>query len=182
VIAASENPFRSEKLLRIRYHLSEEDWESALQRLERMQFKGGILGPPGTGKTTLLEELERRLNEAGRAVVFVRLGHGGTWREAVEAGKHAIVLCDGLEGSSNPLRLWWRVQQSRRFKGFVASFHYISPLPVWIRCRTSPRLLAEIGAELLGCTAAEVEPRAEVLYKKHQGNIREALREWYDSV
>lgn len=41
-------------------------------------------------------------------------------------------------------------------------------------------LLAEIAAELLGQKPGVLQERAQVLFRKHCGNLREALREWYD--
>ena len=53
-------------------------------------------------------------------------------------------------------------------------------MPILYECVTSGSLLAEIAAELLGTTPAAARPQADHLFQKHRGNLREALRDWYD--
>ena len=69
---ANENPFRSSNVERIRYALD----CSALNRLVDTALElrlSSLIGPHGTGKTTLLEDLEPLLNERGHPTHWLRL-------------------------------------------------------------------------------------------------------------
>ncbi|MBK8000329.1 MAG: hypothetical protein IPK15_16805 [Verrucomicrobia bacterium] len=70
---ARDNPFSTDRVLRVRYRLRGESWDSLLSRLAALKYRGAIVGPEGAGKTTLLEDLEPHLVAKGFEVVSLRL-------------------------------------------------------------------------------------------------------------
>ena len=70
---ARDNPFRTERILEIRYRPQGCSWDDLLRRLAGMDYRAAIVGPEGSGKTTLLEDLEPRLRALGLGVRMLRL-------------------------------------------------------------------------------------------------------------
>ena len=183
---ARDNPFSTDRVLRVRYRLSGESWESLLSRLEALNYRAAIVGPEGAGKTTLLEDLEPHLRAQGFEPVTLRLTRefprfeDGVLRELVRrlAPRH-IILFDGAEQLSR--WDWWRFRLSvRAAGGLIITSHRPGLLPTLIECRTDEVLLAGILAELLGGAVEEQRQRAASLFRSHRGNLRDALRELYD--
>jgi len=183
---ARDNPFRSECLLQIRYRLRDTTWPHLLARLERLHFRAALVGPHGSGKTTLLEDLQSRLRERGFGTLCIRLddeqrSFENGFLDSLFGGitDNDIILFDGAEQMS-PL-VWWRFQRrSRRAGGLIITSHRPGRLPTLLECRTTADLLAGIASQLLGEDLEQVQSKAEILYRKYRGNLREALREWYD--
>jgi hypothetical protein len=90
-----------------------------------------------------------------------------------------IVLLDGAE-----LLGWfaWRefVWRTRRAGGLVATLHWPGRLPTLAECRPDASRLCEIVRELTGEPEGFSAEDAAVLLARHDGNLREALREMYD--
>jgi hypothetical protein len=185
---ACDNPFRSERVLQVRYQLQGATWEDLLARWQERQRRGAIIGPHGTGKTTLLESVEPRLREQGLDTRFLRLN---TEQRELAPGllnqicasltPSVVLLLDGAEQMS-ALAWRWFLWRTRRAGGLLITTHQAGRLPTVWECRTSATLLAEIAARLLAVEPAAVQERAEELFQKHRGNLRDALREWYDLV
>jgi len=62
---ARDNPFSTDRVLRVRYRPQGVTWDALLERLEALGWRAAIVGPEGSGKTTLLEDLRPRLAERG---------------------------------------------------------------------------------------------------------------------
>ena len=152
MLRAADNPFAVHRVLRERYRLSETEWTHLLRRLERLGWRGAIVGPNGSGKTTLLEDLGKRLDASGR---------------------RDVQLVDGADQLSRVE--WWRLRL--RSGGLVITTHKRAMLPVLHECVTTPDLLREITASL-GVPLPVAECAS--LLRRHGGNIRDALRELYD--
>ena len=65
MITAKNNPFATDRVLQIRYTPQTCTWDELLARLEAMHYRAAIIGADGTGKTTLIEDIARRLAEQG---------------------------------------------------------------------------------------------------------------------
>jgi len=78
--------------------------------------------------------------------------------------------------------LAWRrfLSQSRNSAGLIITTHQPCRLPVLLTCETSVQLLREIIHELAGEMPTVRESFVDDLYERHQGNLRDALREMYD--
>ncbi len=173
-------------MLRVRYRLQGVTWEELLQRLDRLEYRAALVGPEGTGKTTLLEDLGPKLVALGFRVKALRLDRATrsfdpAFLKTFYAGLRArdIILLDGAE----QMRRWaWHrfKQQTRQAGGLIITSHRPGLLPTLWECSTTPELLGEILAELLGQPPAQTRATSEQLFRKHHGNLREALREMYD--
>ena len=177
---ARDNPFAVHRVRRERYRLDDAGWTALLARLESAGWRGAIVGPHGSGKTTLIEDLVARLEVRGWVARWVRLSSEERRvprGSLVDLGARDIVLVDGAE-QLNGVR--WRLLRwrARRAAGLIITTHHDGRLPTLLRCATSPGLLCELVA-VLGVDLAPAE--AEALHARHCGNLREALRELYDA-
>jgi hypothetical protein len=183
---ARDNPFRTERVLQVRYRLAHGTWAELLSRCESMGYRGAVVGPHGTGKTTLLEDLEPRLHAHGFGTHFLRLSEErSTFAPGIiehllaRVTDRDILLLDGAE-QMDPVRWSWFRWRARKAGGLLISTHQPGRLPTLWECRTTPEVLAGIAAELLETDPGAMATQAEALFRKHRGNLREALREWYD--
>ena len=174
---ACDNPFAVHRVLRERYRLSAVEWQALMARLERLGWRGAIVGPHGSGKTTLLEDLAGRLERQARRIHWLRFSTDQRRLAFVPRWEAAdFVLCDGAEQLSFPD--WRRVAAgARNAGGLVITTHRAGRLPLLHRCETSPDLLhsliASLGEPLSTRECGE-------LHARHDGNLRAALRELYD--
>lgn len=173
-------------MLQVRYRLPENRWAGLLSCCEQLNYRGAIIGPHGSGKTTLLEDLDLRLKGLGFSTVFLQLtadnprfAPGVLQRLFARPRPKTLLLLDGGEQVNALAWLWFR-WRSQKTRGLLITTHRAGRLPTIWECNTSPELLAEIGAELLGTNRDSVWMQAHRLFRNHGGNLREALREWYD--
>lgn len=178
---ARDNPFAAQRVLAIRYRISGLTWEELLARLEALRWRAALVGPHGHGKTTLLEDLGARLAGRGRHVRTVTLHEGDrqlgdTQRKILfhNLTPSDVLLLDGAEQLGH--LSWFEVRaRTRAAGGLIVTSHRPGLLPTLYECRTTPGLLAEIVAELVG-EGMEMGD----LFTRHGGNLRDALREMYD--
>lgn len=180
---ARENPFRTDRVLAVRYRLPGGPGV-LLDRFEAMGRRGALVGPQGSGKTTLLEDLAPALRARGHRVRRVELDaepaffDAATYPRFVESlDPDTVVLLDSAEKLG---WLRWRAfeRATRGAGGLMITAHRHGLLPALAECRTTPALLHELVRELVGAEADRL-PLAR-LYQRHRGNLREALRALYD--
>jgi hypothetical protein len=182
---ARDNPFEVQRVLRARYRLQGLSWDELLSRLEKLQYRAAIVGPEGSGKTTLLEDLESRLQHRGFEIVRLRLSREKRHFSAQDLEKlrdvstRYVVLFDGAEQLS---RWKWEIfkRQSRRFGGLIITSHKMGMLPTLLHCQTSPQLLDELIQQIAPDHAPDLKGKTAALFHKHDGNLRNCLRELYD--
>jgi hypothetical protein len=185
-VKARDNPFATARVLRLRYRV--QSWPALLDRLAGFNYRAAIVGREGSGKTTLLEDFAPRLEERGFAVLrlFVnrdteRAGPAVFGALRTNVTSRTIVLLDGAEQLS--VLQWLRVRLiTRRAAGLVITSHRPGLLPTLMECRTSPELLGGLMHELLGDAAESYAARAPALFLKHNGNLRDVLRAFYDEA
>jgi len=185
---ARDNPFSTDRVLRVRYRPQGVTWDALLARLEALDWRAAIVGPEGSGKTTLLEDLAPLLRERGlttRPVSVTREAPRLPRRVEDDLvagiGPRNVVLFDGAD--LLPWLDWFRfkLRTTHAGGGLVITAHRPGRLPTLVECATCPALLVEIVEALLGPAEAESwRGRVEKLYARHRGNLREALRELYD--
>jgi len=180
---ARDNPFAVHRVLAIRYRLSGVTWEELLARLADLRFRAALVGPHGHGKTTLLEDLGERLGGHGFRVRPATLHEGdrrlGPQRDSAlfrDPHPRDLLLVDGAEQLDR--LAWWDLRRrSRAAAGLIVTSHRPGLLPTLHECRTTPELFEAIARELGGEEALQA---ATGLFARHQGNLRDALRELYD--
>ncbi|GIW97161.1 MAG: hypothetical protein KatS3mg111_0494 [Pirellulaceae bacterium] len=185
-IPARLNPFAVDRVTALPFRLTAGDWPALMTRLQELNYRGAIVGPQGSGKTTVLEQLEREIpTHLGHPAWYVRMPHQPSQRAAVvdavlaRAGR-TIVLLDSAE--KTPWRGWVKIVQKTRPGGLLVAVHRRCGLPVWLRTTTTPELLASLVREL-GYTSNELPQDAiEAIFRQHRGNLRDALRFLYDQV
>jgi hypothetical protein len=183
---ARANPFAVDRVLRVRYELASETLDDLIERLERLGGRGAIVGPHGSGKTTLLEDLSVRLEARGTRAHLVRLSaerrtisRETIRRLSAELQANDAVLCDGAEQLG---RLAWRTfrYRARRARILVVTTHRPGRLPTLLETSTTPALLETIVRRLLSQPGEPLPFSVLELFARHQGNLRDALRELYD--
>lgn len=183
---ARDNPFAADRVLSIRYECPEGQVGALLARLERLRYRAAIVGPHGTGKTTLLEDLEAPLARLGFRVTHLRLRadrrrfpSGCLAQLAARLDARDLVCLDGAEQLDRVRWMTFR-WRTRRAGGVLITSHRPGFLPTLIECTTSPELLDGIISRLTPQAGGLLRPTAEDLFKRHHGNLRDALRELYD--
>jgi hypothetical protein len=182
VTPAKDNPFSTDRVLRVRYRPQGWTWDALLARLDSLNHRGAIVGPEGRGKTTLLEDLGGRLAAAGWGVRQVGLSRErrtlsrASLRGCFGSVSHRdVILLDGAE--QMPRLAWWDfLRRSKRAGGLVITSHRPGLLPTLVECETSVGLLRDIVDELVPGRGDGLES----LYTRHGGNLRDALRTLYD--
>lgn len=172
MIPARLNPFRSERIEALAYRPTSRgrDLADVQERWEKAGRRGAVVGPHGSGKTTLVEQFGRRLGDTRWMDV-----RPGTTPVSVSS----VLLLDGLE------RLPWWTRRSWlaacRAPGLIATLHRPGcGLPVLLRTSTTPDLLEDLVAELLG-QPLDGGQRGEcrALFAAHRGDLRKCLETLY---
>ena len=184
-VAPRDNPFCSEAIEQLEFRLPAGlTWDTLLARLANVNWIGSIVGPHGSGKTSLLEQLAPRLEAHGLRPQIFRLSS-----ESVQADKDLllatirecqapdVLLLDGAEQLSTRQWLPLRVAVDS-LAGCVVTLHRTGRLPVLVQTETSPTLLAHLIQDLAGASLPPGETAA--LYARHRGNLRDCFRELYD--
>lgn len=191
-----DNPFRSSRIEALAYRDPDapdaDDFAGdLLRRWHDLGRRGVLVGPKGHGKTTLLEQLERRLESEdhaeGQEVRRLRLHVDSPTPDAETRRRLSENLHDGIVISIDGLELlspwtWWRLRRDwREAGGILATAHRPGRLPTLHEHRTTPALLRSLVRELLGDEDFErVQGRLDELFERQGGNVRECLRELYD--
>jgi hypothetical protein len=151
---ARDNPFSTDRVLKIRYRPRGWTWDELLDRLARMDYRAAIVGPEGRGKTTLMEDLEPHLRAKGFGVRRLcltreRPAFDARWlREFFAAAtSNDVLLFDGAEQLS---RLgWWRFRRmAKPARGLVITSHRSGMMPTLVECATDAGLLRGIVRDL----------------------------------
>lgn len=180
---ARDNPFRSERIEALAFRDPTADLPTLLARFTQRGHRGVLVGPHGSGKTTLRETLECHLESAGW--ILRRLVLAEDRRAQAD---DLTTLCAGL----TPRHLlcldgldligwwdWWRLRHAGA-GGILATSHWPGRLPTLHFHRTSPALLVELASELAGAGAL-APAAAAILFAHHRGDLRACLRELYDT-
>lgn len=179
----ADNPFRVDRVLTLRYRT---DLDALVQRLVELGQRAALVGPHGSGKSTLREDLEHALTERGWRCRGLELHAdeplppAAAWRELrafQHAGARHLVTVDGWE-QLPPWRRWWL---RRRLAGpLLITSHRADALPTLHHHAVEPALLRDLVRELTGESTAALAERCDRLFERHRGNLRDCLRALYD--
>ena len=183
---ANSNPFRSSSVEQIRYALPPAQLEALIDRA-LTQTCSGLLGPKGTGKTTLLEDLESRIRQRGLNTYWIRLNLESTRPDRVGAIaqlKHLdagqVCLFDGAEVLS-----WWQWRYvcrtiQKNGSTLIATLHRKRGVPVLLHTQPNWPLMNQFVQQLSGIHYSEALGRyAEHAFEASDGNMREVFRVCY---
>jgi energy-coupling factor transporter ATP-binding protein EcfA2 len=197
---ARDNPFASHRVEALLFRSPGFSIDEQIARLEKMNWRGSILGPHGSGKTTLLLELhhilgQRSANRPAATLWFVPRDpqkRDQQWRERMAtADEQQLLLVDGLERLRFAQRrrlagLPWSsaAGRSRRMmpRGVVVTSHRPAGFQVWIQTGTTVLLMEELLLELFPAADESLISAARMLFARFSGNIREVFRGLYDRM
>jgi hypothetical protein len=186
---AERNPFatRSVRPGAIPYHFENgESLERMVARLQQHRWRGEIVGPHGSGKSTLVQSLIPVLEQAGRDVRQFKVQAGEsrlpvsgadlkTWNGATQ------LIVDGYEQLGN----WTRILINRICKGqgcgLMVTSHESTGLPLLARVAPSLTVTQAIVRKIQPCVPLRIHDQdVQISFQKHRGNIREVFFELYD--
>jgi len=185
-IKANENPFRSSELERIRYSLSDEELRALAKRAVKL-CQCSLLGSHGTGKTTLLEDLEPHIHKEGYSTDWTRLNRDSTMQErrqamikASEIQAGGFYLLDGAEVLSR----WqqFRLPTLARMKriGLIVTLHRQTRLPILYHSQADWHVAGKLVRQLAKQNCSEeLLGHAKIAFEKSNGNMREVFRACY---
>lgn len=160
--------------------------QTIVARLSDANWIGQIIGPHGSGKSSLVAALIPELAREGRSVAHFVLGLGErrlpfTAAEADRWNDHTQVVIDGFEQLS-----WWnrkklRMLCRRSACGLLLTAHQSQGLPTIFQTAPSLELAQLIVRELLaeGEQSITAEDIAQA-YQHEPDNLREMLFRLYD--
>jgi hypothetical protein len=158
-----------------------------LARLAELRYRAAVVGPCGSGKTTLLDHLEGQLTALGFRVLRLTLHEGDRpfssgvlKRWSATLGPTDLVCFDGAEQVGRARWMWFS-WCTRRAGGVIITTHTRGRLPTLIECEATPELLHRIMRRLVPHEHVPPPSTARDLFARHHGNVREALRELYDT-
>lgn len=156
-----------------------------VDRLKANGWRGQIVGPHGTGKSTLLESLLPVISAAGRQIVRVPLAGRevdlSPLQTEDETRGATIFVIDGFEQLNLPRRLVWRWYCWWRNCGLLVTTHRDLGLPMLTTTTVDDGLAQRVVKILLHGDDGAIQP-AEVtkLLQLHHGNLRDTLFALYD--
>ena len=154
------------------------------KRLVRSQWRGQIVGPHGSGKTTLVRSLEARLCQSEVRSELFQLHNRQAFLPKVDwatIDRGTLVIIDGYE----QLCTWsrWMIRSRCYRNGFgllVTSHRPVSNLPILFKTSTTIELAEQLVEDLY--PNSDLGQHTPPLFRKHAGNMREVFFELYDVV
>lgn len=189
LIRPADNPFstaRIEKELRFRPQWSGVDPEALLALARTPGAPLAVVGPHGSGKSTLFDWLAGELTAAGEAVARVLLNDASPPRAFLAAPPPpppagAIVLLDGED-----LAGWRDRRKLRRWCGaarrILLARHSRGRHLVAAELAPSPALLRRCVRHLAPEHADQLEPLLDRWFLEEKGNLRHCLLRCYDHL
>lgn len=186
-LAATSNPFAAARIRpgALAYRFPSPDGLNALvTRLAECDHRAAIVGPHGTGKSTLLATLTVALEASGRRILRL---YANPIRKAIidppadaDLSGHVVAL-DGYDQLTLRRRALLRRTTARHAAGLVVTSHHTTLLPTLHRTRKGLTQALEIAHLLMeGFPPLVSDDEIAVVHARHRGNLRETLFELYD--
>lgn len=155
-----------------------------VQQLRDRNWWGQIIGPHGSGKSTLVATMMGALQVMDRDVIAVGLRQGERRVPPIDRSRLSVntqVIIDGYE----QLSWWsrWRIKSlCRRCQaGLLVTAHHDVGLPTLYCTQPSEELVREVVARLIPNADGAVSPNdISTAYAAAGGNMRETLFRLYD--
>jgi hypothetical protein len=157
-----------------------------IDRLAANGWWGEIIGPHGSGKSTLVATLLGELRQCGRRPVQYQL-HDDEWQlprgwqRTLRLAEADMLVVDGYEKISHWGQFWIE-RTCRRFGcGLVVTAHSPAGLPELVRTEVSPEIARRVVRKVLNgdCRAISMEDVHSRLVAR-SGDLRETLFDLYD--
>ncbi len=154
-------------------------------RLRQQRWWGQIVGPHGSGKSSLLAALRPSLETAGLAPLIVTL-HQGQRRLDVAlndqlAGQTRLMVIDGYEQLGWMARCRLKHFCRRHGLGLLVTSHRGCGLPPLFQTQATLPQAQAIVEQLQAGFAARIAPDdVRAALQRHGGNLREMLFDLYD--
>jgi hypothetical protein len=157
-----------------------------VRKLSESAWRGQIIGPHGSGKSTLIAALVEPLERAGRRAHRFALHDGRRslprdWLRQARADAARLIIVDGYQ----QLSFWGRLGLKRICRrhgwGLLVTAHRDVGFPMLFRTSPSLDVAQAVVAQLL--SAGEFNVNAEEVarsFAQCQGNLRETLFALYD--
>ena len=162
-----------------------EDANTLVSRLAGLGWWAQVVGPHGSGKSTLIAHLVEPLERAGhRAAVFAlrdgqrRLPRG--WEADVAQRAAGMVVIDGYEQLSYFSRWWVAWRCCRRRWGLLVTAHHDVGFPTLLRTASSLATAQAVVDQLLGDNDRGIDHEAVAESYAGAGSVRETLFALYD--
>ncbi len=182
---ARENPFRVDRVHALPFEFENDSFDLFYSRLKAAQFRGAIIGPHGTGKTTLLNEVQNQLQQAGIPHKALRLMDDGRdcnkdrIQKWLDSSSEEMVLILDSAGLLNYWD-WQRVKRkAKRYAGLLITAHKPGRLPTLIELQPSVQTLIHLVRKLEPEQSIP-DDRLQELYRDCNGNLRDCFRKLYD--
>ncbi len=163
-----------------------ENAHSLIERLQSNHWQGEIIGPHGTGKSTLLETLIPELENHGRSIVLLKLTAPQpalSWSQLL-AGRwnaNTQVIIDGYE------QLGWLSRSILAFRrrltgaGMLVTAHQPAGFPKFYTTAVSEQLAISLVEQLTQSSEAKIAKEEVVqALQASRGNLRDTLFQLYD--
>jgi ABC-type lipoprotein export system ATPase subunit len=189
----SANPFTTQRIRPGSIEFVFRDGESidaVLARLAQQDGYGQIVGPHGTGKSTLLSMIQQRLTESGQALHSIRLTSQDRRLSILSLCQLASttqVTIDGFEQLSTLNRRLVRFVFKWRGIGLLVTTHSDAKLPMVYDTTDSAERCEAVVKRLLPSDSQHQLSAGELqsLVQEQDGNVREvlfALYDWYEQL
>lgn len=168
----------------LRFRFPEDQGPSQLlSKLSNQGWWGAIVGPHGSGKTSLLESLKPALNAAGWHVQMISL-HLGQRRlppGRPPASDRVMVIVDGYEQLNPFQRFALRCRCRRARCGLLVTAHSPTALPTLITLAPDESLVQQLVGELASrATTPITSADVAASYACHGSNVRDIFFDLYD--
>lgn len=160
--------------------------ENLIEQLRQNRWRGEIVGPHGSGKSTLVQSLIPLLIDAGRDIKLFTLHRGEsrlpvsgtdlqTWRENTQ------VIIDGYEQLGGWTRTLVSRVCSKQGCGLILTSHAPTGIPLLYRTRPELEVVQKLVQEMQPENNRRVfDSDVARSFERQQGNIREVFFELYD--
>jgi len=154
--------------------------------LQENHWWGEIIGPHGSGKSSLLSAIIPAIEQTGKTTLLIEL-HDGQRQLPLDLANDCrlvppvVVIVDGYEQLSR----WNRGRLKRccrsRGLGLLVTAHRSVGLPQIFQTMPSVNLAEQIVEQLLGNRESPIDTDSiRQCYARHSGNLREMLFDLYD--